>query len=122
MIRFLIGGSAFATIVSVASLVTIIFGVNPDDSTWWHIAIFYVSLFLILVGILFMIFVYLKKKFKKPILIETIHHPFRQSFFLSGFVAGLMILHQFNRLNIISLVALLVFTSAMEIYFLRMRQ
>lgn len=117
----MIGGIIFATIISLASFVAVIYGVNPEDSTWWHIAIFYVSLLLTLIGVLFLAFIYIKRKLKKPIMAETIHHPFRQSFLLSGFLVGLMVLRQSGRLNIISLVALIVCVLAMEIYFLRMR-
>jgi MFS family permease len=121
MSKFLIGGSIFATIISAASFIAVIFGVDPDDSTWWHFSIFYASMLLTMVGCLFLVFIYLRNKLKKPVLMETLHHPFRQSVFISGFVVGLMILHQFNRLNIISLVALVVFSVALEIYFVRIR-
>lgn len=111
----------FATVTSAASLSAMIFGVDPESSTWWHFGIFYTSLLLTLTGILFLIFLYLKRKSRKPIIADTLHHPFRQAVFLSGFVVGLMILHQFNRLNIISLVTTAVSTVALEIYFLRIR-
>lgn len=119
--KFLVGGSVFATIVSALSLSAMIFGVDPESSIWWHFGIFYTSLLLTLTGVLFLIFLYLKNKLRRQMLAETLHHPFRQSFFISGFVVGLMILHQSNKLNIISFVTVAVFTIALEIYFLRMR-
>lgn len=122
MLRFLLGGIIFATGISWASFVAIVFGVDPKDVGRVGIALFYTSLFLGLSGVLFLLMAYLRNKKLRINVREMVHNIFRHSILLSVFFVGLLFLHQSNMLNIISAVCLVVFILAIEIYFSKIRE
>lgn len=117
MIKYLIGGIVFATIVSWLSFIAILLNINPGNSDNLGVMLFYASLFFSLAGTLFIGLAYFRKKRNRMVLTEIIHNTFRQSIFLSAFFIGLLFLKQSNMLNIISGVCLVVFVLALEVYF-----
>lgn len=120
MLRFLLGGIIFATGISWASFGAIIFSADPKDAGVLGVVLFYISLFLGLSGIIFLLMAYLRKEKIKINAKKIIHNVFRHSILLSLFSVSLLFLRQSNMLNIISGVCLIVFILALEVYFSRM--
>lgn len=122
MIKFLIGGTIFATMASLASFATILFNVDPSIPGVAGKAIFYSSLFFGLMGTLFIGMIYLRKKKSQEKIESIMGRAFRQAVFMSIFLVSLLFLRQSNMLNIISGVCLIVFVLALEVYFSKMRE
>lgn len=125
MVKFLVGGVAFATFISIFSFLSVLLGINPKDSGIFGLALFYSSLFLAVSGILFFGFLYVRhfrKKREWHYIADALVDSFRQSVLISAFAVALIVLKQFNLLNIISAVFLVVFTLAIETYFYKMRR
>jgi len=120
MIKFLIGGTIFATLASLVSFATILFNVDPSSPGSISKAVFYGSLFFCLLGTLFIGMIYLRKRRNRETIEEIMHAAFRQSFFTATFLVSLLFLRQSNMLNIISGVCLIVFVLALEVYFSKM--
>lgn len=121
MIKFLIGGTIFATLASSASFALILFNVDPGSSGSVEKAIFYSSLFLGIAGLLFIGMIYLRKQRSHEKIEGIVNIAFRQSVFLTAFLVGLLFLRQSNMLNVISGVCLIVSVLALEVYFSKMR-
>lgn len=120
MVKFLIGGTIFATLASLVSFATILFNVDPGNPGSINKTIFYFSLFFCLLGALFISMIYLRKKRSRKTIEEIMHIAFRQAFFTAIFLVSLLFLRQSNMLNIISGVCLIVFVLALEVYFSKM--
>ncbi len=121
MVKFLIGGTIFATLASLASFATILFNVDPGSSGLAGKAVFYSSLFFGLAGVLFIGMIYFRRKKNQEKMDGVLHTAFRQAVFLSVFLVSLLFLRQSNMLNIISGVCLIVSVLALEVYFSKMR-
>lgn len=120
MLKFLLAGAIFATCISWVSFAAILFNLNPENSGILGITLFYASLFLGLLGIIFIGMIYFKRKIFRMEISSIIHGVFRQSAFMSSFFVGLLFLSQSHRLNIISAIVLTVFILALETYFRKM--
>lgn len=120
--KFLIIGTAFAVLMSLAAFLGIVLYMDPEAAGATGVALFYATLFLWVSGAMFLAGVYFKKRNKGAIKLFELGDVFRQSLFLSIVLVSFLSLKQLKLLNIISGVFVITFVSFLEMYIYKMRK
>lgn len=99
-LRSYIGGMFISTLLSLGAWVLIIFYIDPTVSGPLGFVLFYLSLFLGLVGLFSLVGFYLRRKIsKKEIAFAHVSPSFRQGIFLAVILVGCLLLQSFRVLN-----------------------
>ena len=97
----------------------IVFTVDPETTNSVGFFLFYLSLFLSIIGVATIIgFVIRFIVFRHELVINTVKVAFRQSFFFSGFIVASLILLSRNLLSWLNLAILIIGLSALEFFLL----
>lgn len=120
--KILIIGTIFAVLVSLVSFLGIVLYMDPEVAGIAGVFLFYTTLFLWLAGAMFLGGVYFKKRKNDAIGSFELGNIFRQSIFLSIILVSFLALRQFNLLNVISGIFIIIFTSFLELYIYKMRK
>ena len=97
----------------------IVWTVNPETTNGTGLVLFYLSLFLSVVGLAAIIgFIVRFVIFRHELAINTVKVAFRQSFFFAGFIAAALYLLSRNLLSWLNLSIMIIGLSALEFFLL----
>ncbi|MDO8592259.1 MAG: hypothetical protein Q7R92_00630 [bacterium] len=110
---------AVMTALCVLALGYVVWTVNPEETNSAGFLLFYLSLFLSLIGLTSIIgflirFVFLKRE----LAVNKVLAAFRQSFLFSGFIAAMLFLQSRSLLSWLNAVILIIGLSALEFFLL----
>ncbi len=112
-----------ATIVCWLIWFWILFNIDPTLSSLYGLLIFYLSLFLSLIGTFFLISFSWRKIFSRASLeYKLVGTSFRQSIFLAFLVIGVLFLKSQNYLTLLNMVFLIVFVTIIEFFFIKTKR
>jgi len=112
-----------ATIVCWLIWFWILFNIDPTLSSLYGLLIFYLSLFLSLIGTFFLISFSWRKIFSRASLeYKLVGTSFRQSIFLAFLVIGVLFLQSQNYLTLLNMVFLIVFVTIIEFFFIKTKR
>jgi len=115
--KYLILMSA-ATLVSLAILATIVFYLSPQEAGWWGLTLFYVSLFLTLLGIFALLGFILRVWLTSAPVFQQVGVAFRQAAWFAILVVFGLILQSYGWLNWWVTLLMVLLLSAIEAGFL----
>jgi len=97
----------------------IVFTVDPETTNNTGLALFYLSLLLLIIGAAAIIgFVIRFVIFRRELIIEQVKIAFRQSFFFAGFIVAVLFLLSRNLLSWLNLSILIIGLSVLEFFLL----
>lgn len=109
---------SIATLISLAVLALIVFYLNPQESGWWGLSLFYISLFLTLVGIFSLLGFILRVWLTSEPVYRQVGVAFRQAIWFAILVVFCLILQSHNWLSWWVAILAALFLSAIETLFL----
>lgn len=109
---------SLATVVSLVILATVVFYLNPQEAGWWGLALFYVSLFLTLLGIFTLLGFILRVWLINVPVFQQVGVAFRQASWLAILVVFGLILQSYAWLNWWTMLLMVLLLSAIETGFL----
>lgn len=116
-LRFYLATMILASIICWAVFFFIIATVNPDMTNWLGFSLFYVSLFLSLVGTSAVIgFLIRFVALKKELAFRSVTEAFRQSFLFAFLVVASLMLASKNLFSWLNLILLIVGLSVLEFF------
>lgn len=106
-----------ATIICWAIFIFIIFTVNPETTNWIGFLLFYISLFLSLVGASAIIgFIVRFVALKHELAFRSVKHAFRQSFLFAFLITVILFLLSHNLFNWLNMILLIIGLSVWEFF------
>lgn len=113
----------FTTIVCWFAFGFIIITVNPEVANWVGFSLFYVSLFLSLVGTMAVIgFLVRFMGLKQELAFRAVRDAFRQSFLFAGAVVAILFLLSINLFSWLNLILLVIGLSVLEFFLISYRK
>jgi hypothetical protein len=108
-----------ATMFCWAGFSFVIWTVNPNDTNWLGFFLFYLSLFLSLVGTAAIIgFIIRFISLKRELLRQSVKMAFRQSFLFSFFIVAVLFLLARNLFSWLNVIVLIIGLSVLEFFLL----
>ena len=106
------------TIVSLASFWLVVTSVDPTQTTSGGFFLFYAGLFLSLIGVLFFIGNFLRRRFSRQLDYIRISAAMRQAVFLSALVIGWRMLHERGLATWYNVLLLIAVLTMLEFFFI----
>lgn len=110
------------TLVCWLAWVLVLFLINPEEAGLIGEILFYFSLFLAVLGTLSLLGFIIRARFKKGPVFKQVETSFRQAFWLSVLLTGILVLKENNLLRWWNSLLLLLFLIFLEIFFLSSRK
>lgn len=97
--------------------------VNPETTNWLGFSLFYLALFIALVGTVALLgFVIRFVALKKELAFNLVRNSFRQSFLFACFIVSLLVLKSYALLSWINLLLLLVIFTILELFLISLKK
>jgi len=110
------------TLICWLAWIFVLFFINPDETGFIGFILFYLSLFLAILGTLAMFGFIIRARIKKGPIFKQVETSFRQGIWLSVFIIGLLLLQGLSLLRWWNCLVLFLFLIFLEFFFLSSRK